>query len=75
MENTETSNIIDIRTGQSILPKKVRGALLGAYVESKHNDDSAETFISKFEQRLIGDLAMAAAKVTKDFIKDLKEGK
>lgn len=77
METTDntTSNVIDIRTKQAILPKKVRGALLGQYTESKHNEDSAEQFLAKFEQRLVSDIAMAGARMVKGFAQELMEGK
>jgi len=70
LSSATPSNVIDIRSGQTLLPRQMRAAIMGQYMESKTLDHTPEQFSNSLEKRLLTDLAYAGAAVIKDVIKE-----
>lgn len=65
------SNVLNFSTGKPFLPKAVRAALMGQYVESKERGHTPEQFADFFEKRILSDVAYTGAKIIRDFFADL----
>ena len=63
-----SSNVLDIRTKQTLMPKQLRSILKGQYVESKDMNHDPDTFIELLEQRLLGELARTTINFTKGWV-------
>ncbi len=64
------SNVIDIRTGQYILPKKVRSIIKSQYYQSKDLGQDPEVFVAELEQRLLSELARTTINLTKSWLEE-----
>ena len=67
------SNVLDFRTGQTILPKKLRSILKGQYVESADQDHNPDKFVQLLEQRLLSEAARTTISLAKGFFQGGKD--
>jgi hypothetical protein len=66
----DLNNVIDIRTRQYILPKKVRSIIKGQYVESKDLGHDPDSFVNSLEQRILSELARTTIETTKSWLEN-----
>ena len=68
----ETANVLDFKTGEPLLPKTLRAALKGQYLESKELDHDPEKFVTFLEQRLAGAVAQTLVTQGRKIIEELR---
>jgi hypothetical protein len=71
-EKRVPTNVIDIGTGQPLMPRQMRKAIIRQYAESKGMNESPEDFATNLEKRLITELTYAGAQFIKGFFEEMK---
>lgn len=68
---TESTNVVRLKTRKPLFPFQVRALLMAQYAESKERESSAEAFVKDFEEKFIATIAATAIDVSREFVADL----